>query len=148
MGISLTQPRRPPTFCQIDQSSTMSDDKRPKRAPLPVPPRQRRSKKRKIDVNLEQQAFSEVLPTSASHGTTSAEPTQSVAIDDTVTSVGSTESQLNLHTGISAVNTQGLSVDSTLLSQSEYSLPASASHGTESGHRTSKPTCKCKGTDT
>jgi hypothetical protein len=127
----------------------MSDDKRPKRAALPVPPRQNRSKKRKINVNLEQQAFSEVLPTSsASHGTTSAEPTQSVAIDDTVTSVDSTESQLNLHTEISPVSTQALSVDSTLLSQSEYSLPASASHGgTESGYHTSKPRPTCKYND-
>jgi hypothetical protein len=124
----------------------MSDDKRPKRAASPVPPRQRRSKKRKIDVNLEQQTVSEVLPTSASSVTTSGEAMYTYleqCVDDTVTSVDSTESPLILHSGVSAVSTQGLSVaDSTLLSQSEYPLPTSASH-TESGHHTaSNRTCK------
>jgi hypothetical protein len=124
----------------------MSDDKRPKRAALPVPPHQRRNKKRKIDVNLKQQTLSEILPTSASSVTVPAEPTNlEQSVDDTVTVVELTKSQLSLDSGISAVSAQGLSVDSTLLSQSEYSLPSSASHGTESGHPTSKPSCKYKG---
>jgi hypothetical protein len=108
----------------------MSDDKRPKRAALPVPPRQRRSKKRKVDVNPEQQTLSEILPTSASSVTVvSAEPTNlEQSVDDTVTVVDLTKSQLTLHSEISAVNTQDLSVDSTLLPYSE--------------HHTPKPSCK------
>ena len=100
----------------------MSDDKRPKRAALPVPPHQGRRKKRKIDVNPEEQILSEIL---SSQVATSGEPTNlEQCVEDTV---GPTKSQ---------------SVDSTLLSQSEYSLPALASC-TESSHHTSKPTCKC-----
>ena len=122
----------------------MSDDKRPKRAaalPVRVPPRQRRRKKRKIDVNPEERTLSEILPTSASHVTTSGEPTNlEQCVDDTVTVVGHTRPQLNLHSGISAVSTaQGLSVDSTSLSQS---LPASTSGYTESSLHTSESTCK------
>ena len=95
----------------------MSDDKRPKRAALPVPPHQGRRKKRKIDVNPEEQILSEIL---SSQVATSGEPT-------------------NLE---QCVEDKSQSVDSTLLSQSEYSLPALASC-TESSHHTSKPTCKC-----
>ena len=118
-------------------------DKRPKRAAaLPVPPHKRRRKKRKIDVNPEERTLSEILPTSASHVTTSGEPTNlEQCVDDTVTVVGHTRPQLNLHSGISAVSTpQGLSVDSTSLSQSP---PASTSGGyTESSLHTSESTCK------
>ena len=133
MGISLTLPHQ----------QTMSE---PERAALPVPPHQRRRKKRKIDVDPEQQTLSEILPTSASHVTTLGEPTNlELCVDDTVTVVGNTKPQLNLHSGISAVSTpQGLSVDSTLLSQSEYSQSALTSGYTESesSHHSSKPTCK------
>ena len=125
----------------------MSDHKRPnKRVALPVPPRQRRRKKRKIDVNPGEQTLSEILPTSACHVTTLGEPTNlEQCVDDTVTVVGHTRPQLNLYSGISAVSTphaQSPSVDSTSLSQPEYSLPASTSGYTESSLHTSKPTCK------
>ena len=81
---------------------------------MPVPPRQGRRKKRKIDVNPEEQTLSEILPTSASLVTTSRKPTNfELCVDDTVTVVGNTKPQLNLHSGISAVSTpQGLSVAS------------------------------------
>ena len=116
-------------------------DKRPKRAAaLPIPPHKRRNKKRRIDVNPKQQtlhALLESLRTSASHVTTSGEPTNlEQCVDDTVTVVGHTRPQLNLHSGISAVSTpQGLSVDSTSLPQS---LPASTSGYTEFSLQ---PTC-------
>ena len=106
----------------------MSDDKRPKRAPLPVPPHQR-SKKRKIDVIPDEHTLSEILPTTqaASHDqvrATSSEPTN--LEHATVGIVGQTKSQ---------------SVDFTLLPQSEYSLATLTSH-TESSHQTPNPTCK------
>ena len=110
---------------------TISDDKRPKRAPLPVPPHQR-SKKRKIDVIPEEHTLSEILPTTqpASHDqvcwATSSEPTNLEHDIPVIRVVGHTKSQ---------------SVDSTLPSQSEYSLPTLTSH-TESSHQTPNPTCK------
>ena len=118
---------RPPPP-QSERKKTMSDDKRPKRAPLPAPPHQR-SKKRKIDVNPEEHTLSEILPTTQaiSHDqvrATFSEPTN--LEHDTVRIVGHTKSQ---------------SVDSTLPSQSEYSLPTLTSH-TESSHQTPNPTCK------
>ena len=132
----------------------MSGDNRPKRAARPVPMQQRRTKKRRIDINPEQQTVldhevSQIQITStvtpSSRVATPSEPTNlEQNVDDTI-NLSSRKSQLACHSGIQAVTTPpSLSVDSSLLagqSRTEYSqvsLPASSSASYTSGHHTPK----------
>ena len=133
----------------------MSDDNRPKRAARSVPTHQRRTKKRRVDINPEQQTVldhevSHVQITSTvtpgSRVATPSEPTNlEQNVEDTV-NLSSSKSQLACHSGIQAVTTPppSLSVDSSLLagqSRTEYSqvsLPASSSASYTSGPHTPK----------
>ena len=132
----------------------MSDDNRPKRAARSVPTHQRRTKKRRVDINPEQQT---VLDHEVSHiqitstvtpGSRVAAPSEPTNleqnVEDTV-NLSSSKSHLACHSGIQAVTTPpSLSVDSFLLagqSRTEYSqvsLPASSSASYTSGPHTPK----------